>query len=77
MTNRHSRSRGQRKPPNKRVARKPQAAAEAERDERTELISRWSAIHYQDAKERVSDGELAGRSFYTSCDPLGGGSSTI
>jgi len=28
----------------------------------------------KDAKERVADGELEGPIYYTSCDPLGGGS---
>ena len=51
-----------------------QAAQRAERAERQTLITQMQASITKDAKKRVADGELDGPIFYTSCDPLGGGS---
>ena len=50
------------------------AAARAERRVRTELVKQMQDSITKDAKERVADGDLEGPIFYTSCDPLGGGS---
>lgn len=54
--------------------RAEQAAQRAERAERKSLITQMQASITKDAKKRVADGELDGPIFYTSCDPLGGGS---
>lgn len=51
-----------------------QAAERAERAERKSIITQMQASITKDAKKRVADGELEGPIFYTSCDPLGGGS---
>ena len=59
----------------RRARQEAQAAAEkADRDERTELIRQMQKSITKDAKKRVTDGELEGPIYYTSCDPLGGGS---
>lgn len=50
------------------------AAARAERRLRTNLVKQMQGSITKDAKERVVDGELEGPIYYTSCDPLGGGS---
>lgn len=49
------------------------AKAAAEQSERN-LIKQMQQSVIKDAKERVADGELEGPIYYTSCDPLGGGS---
>jgi hypothetical protein len=59
----------------KRLAREEAAVAEkAERAVRASIIKQMQFSITKDAKERVADGELEGPIFYTSCDPLGGGS---
>jgi hypothetical protein len=50
------------------------AAKQAERDIRTQLIKQMEKSITKDAKKRVADGLLEGPIYYTSCDPLGGGS---
>jgi len=50
------------------------AAQQAERDDRADLIRQMQKSITNDAKERVADGELDGPIYYTTCDPLGGGS---
>ncbi|WP_297617252.1 hypothetical protein [Nocardioides sp.] len=50
------------------------AAARAERRLRMNLVKQMQGSITKDAKERVADGELEGPIYYTSCDPLGGGS---
>lgn len=56
-------------------ARRVELAAErAERAERQTIITQMQGSITKDAKKRVADGELDGPIFYTSCDPLGGGS---
>lgn len=57
-----------------RAAARERAAADAERDERAQLIKQMQKSITKDAREDVSDGVLTGPIFYTSCDPLGGGS---
>jgi hypothetical protein len=51
-----------------------QAAERAERGQRKSIITQMQASITKDAKKRVADGELDSPIFYTSCDPLGGGS---
>jgi hypothetical protein len=50
------------------------AAEQAERDSRGQLVRQMQKSITKDAKERVVDGVLDGPIYYTSCDPLGGGS---
>jgi hypothetical protein len=59
----------------RRKRREAKATAErAERHLRASLIKQMQKSITKDAKERVADGELEGPIYYTSCDPLGGGS---
>lgn len=59
----------------KQAAKEARAAADrAERKVRASLIRQMQRAITKDAKERVADGELDGPIYYTSCDPLGGGS---
>lgn len=51
-----------------------QRARAAQRAQRQELIRQMQASITKDAKDRVARGELEGPIYYTSCDPLGGGS---
>ena len=51
-----------------------EAAEDSERTVRASIIKQMQKSVTKDAKERVADGELDGPIFYTSCDPLGGGS---
>jgi hypothetical protein len=50
------------------------AAEQVERDARAQLIRQMQKSITKDAKERVDDGVLEGPIYYTTCDPLGGGS---
>jgi len=50
------------------------AAEQAERDVRAQLIRQMQKSITKDAKERAADGVLDGPIYYTTCDPLGGGS---
>jgi outer membrane murein-binding lipoprotein Lpp len=50
------------------------AAEQAERDIRAQIIRQMQKSITKDAKERVGDGVLEGPIYYTTCDPLGGGS---
>jgi hypothetical protein len=57
--------------------RKAEAEAAAERYERRQrarLIRQMQVSITKDAKKRVEEGVLEGPIYYTSCDPLGGGS---
>ena len=52
-----------------------QASAEqAEQRQRASIIEQIQNSITKDAKKRVTNGELEGPIYYTSCDPLGGGS---
>lgn len=57
-----------------RAAQKKKAAEDAERDERARLIKQMQKSITKDARKDAGDGMLDGPIFYTSCDPLGGGS---
>ncbi|MGN6576295.1 MAG: hypothetical protein ACTHKG_11455 [Nocardioides sp.] len=57
-----------------RAAEEKRATEEAERDERARLIKKMQKSITKDARGDASDGMLDGPIFYTSCDPLGGGS---
>ena len=57
-----------------RAAEAKRAAEEAERDERERLIKQMQKSITKDARKDARDGMLDGPIFYTSCDPLGGGS---
>ena len=57
-----------------RAAEAKRAAEEAERDERERLIKKMQNSITKDARGDARDGMLDGPIFYTSCDPLGGGS---
>lgn len=59
----------------RRQRREAKSAAEREeRQLRSKIIRQMQKSITKDAKERVADGELEGPIYYTSCDPLGGGS---
>lgn len=51
-----------------------QAAERLEKATRHSIVRQMQASVTKDAKERVQDGVLEGPIFYTTCDPLGGGS---
>ena len=57
-----------------RAAEAKRAAEDAERDERERLIKKMQKSITKDARGDARDGMLDGPIFYTSCDPLGGGS---
>lgn len=57
-----------------RKAAAQRAAEEAERRGRRELVREMQASITKDARNDVRDGLLDGPIYYTSCDPLGGGS---
>lgn len=57
-----------------RAAEAKRAAEEAERSERERLIKQMQKSIAKDARADADDGMLDGPIFYTSCDPLGGGS---
>lgn len=50
------------------------AKDDAERSQRKEAVKEMQKSITKDAKDKVSDGILDGPILYTSCDPLGGGS---
>lgn len=58
----------------KRAADTKRAAQEGERDQRADLIKQMQKSITKDARSDVGNGLLDGPIFYTSCDPLGGGS---
>lgn len=57
-----------------RAADAKRAADNAAREERADLIEQMQKSITKDARGEVRDGFLDGPIFYTSCDPLGGGS---
>jgi hypothetical protein len=57
-----------------RAAEAKRAAEDAERGERERLIKKMQKSITKDARSDADDGMLDGPIFYTSCDPLGGGS---
>jgi hypothetical protein len=57
-----------------RAAEAKRAAEEAERDERDRIIKQMQKSITKDARADADDGMLDGPIFYTSCNPLGGGS---
>lgn len=57
-----------------RAAEAKRAAQEAEREERAGLIKEMQKSITKDARGNAREGMLDGPIFYTSCDPLGGGS---
>lgn len=57
-----------------RAAEAKRAAEDAERGERKRLIKKMQKSITKDARSDADDGMLDGPIFYTSCDPLGGGS---
>jgi hypothetical protein len=57
-----------------RAAEAKRAAEDAERDERDRIIKQMQKSITKDARANVDDGMLDAPIFYTSCNPLGGGS---